>query len=207
MFQVLQTRMQWLPAWSLVKHEPYRQGDSPLGKSYVMFEYSKYGKKRYRAVPFLRAFSPYTRPLRWTQTGYRAAWVYACQESDAPLVKIGHSANPKQRRYVIASEWQTSVSLVAATFVPSFAVKVEYSIHGLLASQWIEYEWYYTPMCQYILDGLVVQAAKYVLQDIDDCLNAYYGQGRMPVPDQLQTAVTLLRDYVGSCHDVATGTA
>jgi len=116
------------------------------------------------AVPRRRDTEFYASMAAWSWGeglgGNEAGWIYAVQEDETPLVKIGYSKHydVQCRVKALSRQFKVPLTLVAAVHIRQWVVKVERYIHWTLRASRIEGEWFYLDINQAILDNLAEQA-------------------------------------------------
>jgi T5orf172 domain len=113
-----------------------------------------------------------TEALQQRQSGPRQwslddGWVYAAQEVDAPLIKIGGTGRPLDSRLkVLKAQYKTHFVLIGCVYVPCRCVFiVEHLIHKALTPSRIQGEWFYLHLNQHVLETLAAAVfAAYLVQ-------------------------------------------
>jgi hypothetical protein len=124
-------------------------------------KYSMRTVRRRRDAEFYAAKSMW----EWGEwAGASAGWIYAVQEAEAPLVKIGLSVQSdiRSRLSALPRQFHVPLTVRGTIYVPQWAAKVERYIHWLLRDSRIQGEWFYLHMNQAILDDLAAQAVQQV---------------------------------------------
>jgi hypothetical protein len=102
-----------------------------------------------------------------SQLSGEGGWIYAAQEAESPLVKIGYSGYyPTRRLKELAYQFRTTFTLIAAVEVPWWTQKIELNVHRLLATERIEGEWFYLHITQASLETLVKHAEALVSEEL-----------------------------------------
>ena len=86
-------------------------------------------------------------------------WIYAAQEDQTPLVKIGCTrVAPLRRLDGLRLQFRVPMTLIAAVLVQPWPFTIESYVHQLLKAEHIESEWFYGYMTQQRLEHLATQA-------------------------------------------------
>jgi hypothetical protein len=88
-----------------------------------------------------------------------SGWIYAAQEDQTPLVKIGCTTEaPLRRLDGLRLQFRVPLTLIAAVLVRPWPFRIERYVHQLLKAEHIEGEWFYGYMTQQRLEDLAAQA-------------------------------------------------
>jgi hypothetical protein len=88
---------------------------------------------------------------------FKGGWIYAAQEVDTPLVKIGYTweHTPMRRLMSLWRQYKVPISFVALVYVPRAVFTLEHRVHAFLAPYRIEGEWFYLHMNQAKLEAII----------------------------------------------------